>query len=129
MDPNGPRSDPDTICLNGLTLTAVVGVLPEERERAQPLRVDLSLEVDLTAAGVSDSLGDTVDYSAVCDLVADVAAESRPLLLEKLAADLATAILAFDQRISAVRISLDKLRPPVAHQVATTGVCITRRAR
>lgn len=31
MDPNGPRSYPDTICLTGLTLTAVVGVLPEER--------------------------------------------------------------------------------------------------
>ncbi|MFV0316486.1 MAG: dihydroneopterin aldolase [Microthrixaceae bacterium] len=119
---------PDTIEVRGLTLTAIVGVLPEERERPQPLRLDLSIEVDLIAAGLSDALADTVDYAAVCDRVVQVAQSSRPQLLEKLAADMAAAVLALDNRMSAVRVCLDKLRPPVPHQVDSTGVCITRRA-
>ncbi len=129
MDDGSPVSRADTIELAGLVLTAVVGVLPEERERAQPLRVDLSLEVDLTAAGISDDLNDTVDYSAVCDRVAEVGATSRPELLEKLAADMAAAVLECDPRVSAVRIGVAKLRPPVPHQLDSSGVCITRRSR
>lgn len=129
MDGGSPLPTPDTIELAGLGLTAVVGVLPEERDRAQPLRVDLSLEVDLTAAGISDDLADTVDYSAVCDRVADVAATSRPELLEKLAAEMADAVLDCDPRVSAVRIRIEKLRPPVPHQLDSSGVCITRRSR
>ena len=118
----------DRIELRGLRVTAVVGVLPEERERAQPLELDLALSVDLSAAGVSDALGDTVDYGAVCDTVVARAATTEPLLLERLAAVLAEAVLALDSRIEAVELAVRKLRPPVPHDLASSGVRITRRA-
>lgn len=119
----------DRIELRGLRLTAVVGVLPEERERAQPIEIDLDLDVDLTAAGESDALDDTVDYGAVCDLVAAVVAGEAPLLLERLAGRIAAGVLASDRRIDAVEVSVRKLRPPVPQDLATSGVRVRRRAR
>jgi dihydroneopterin aldolase len=119
--------EPDRIELRGLRLTAVVGVLPEERERAQPLEVDLVIEADTTAAGLSDDLADTVDYGSVCDVVAATAKGAEPLLLERLAALLADAVLGLDGRIDAVELAVRKLRPPVAHVLDSSGVRIVRR--
>jgi dihydroneopterin aldolase len=55
------RIRPDRIELRGLRALGTHGVLPEEKERAQPFEVDLALEVDLRPAGRSDALADTVD--------------------------------------------------------------------
>ena len=118
---------PDQIELRGLRVVAVVGVLEEERDRAQPLEVDLSLAVDTSAAGLSDALADTVDYGAVCDVVGSVARTSEPLLLERLAALFAEAVLGLDGRITAVEVAVRKLRPPVPHDLASSGVRIVRR--
>ena len=116
----------DVIELRGLRLTAVVGVLPEERERAQPLELDLDVVVDLRAAGESDELDDTVDYGALCDLVEALVLSDHPLLLERLAERITTAVLAADERITAVDLSVRKLRPPVPQDLATSGVRIRR---
>lgn len=127
-DPNPPTTvASDRIEIRGLRFTAVVGVLPEERTRAQPVEVDLDLEADLAAAGESDDLGRTVDYGAVCDLVADTIAAHQPELLERLAELIAQAVLAADGAIASVTVALRKLRPPVAHHLASAGVRITRR--
>lgn len=117
---------PDVIELRGLRVVGVVGVLAEERVRAQPLELDVDLEVDLTAAGVADDLDATVDYGEVCDRLAAVAASSRPQLLERLAADLAVEALAVDPSIDAVTVAVRKLRPPVPHDLASSGVRIRR---
>ena len=45
----------DRIEIHGLRVMTVVGVLPHERELAQPLRFDLSLDVDLRDAGAATS--------------------------------------------------------------------------
>ena len=109
----------DTIELRGLRVVGVVGVLAEERERAQPLEIDLDVDVDLTAAGVCD---------VVVATVAGPGAE-RPELLERLAASIAEAVLGRDDRIGAVTVSVRKLRPPVPHDLSTSGVRIRRQRR
>lgn len=116
----------DRIELRGLRLVAIVGVLPEERTRAQPLELDVDLAVDMSAAGGSDALDDTVDYGAVCDTLARVADEARPQLLERLAVLLADAVLALDPRIGEVQLAVRKLRPPVPHALSSSGVRVTR---
>jgi dihydroneopterin aldolase len=116
----------DRIELRGLRLVGVVGVLPEERTRAQPLELDVDLAVDMAAAGASDALDDTVDYGAVCDTLAAVVAELRPELLERLAVALAEAVLALDGRIAQVDLAVRKLRPPVPHALTSSGVRVTR---
>lgn len=116
----------DLIELRGLRLLGICGALPEERERAQPLEFDIDVEADLSVAGSSDALGDTVDYGALCGRVAAVVAGGTPELLEHLAARVATAVLEVDLRITATTIAVRKLRPPVPHALDSSGVRVRR---
>jgi dihydroneopterin aldolase len=118
----------DAIELRGLRLSGVVGVLPHEQEQAQPLELDLDVVVDLGPAGTSDDLADTVDYGALCAIVEGRVVGERYALLEALAEQVASSILAADARIEQVTVAVRKLRPPVAQQLATSGVRITRPA-
>ena len=107
-------------------MLASIGVLPEELERAQPVEIDLDVHLDLAAAGASDSLGDTVDYGQLCEVVSVVATATHVMLLETLAERVAAAVLATDRRIATVTVGARKLRPPVALDLGTAGVRITR---
>lgn len=118
----------DRIEINGLRVMTVIGVLPHEREAAQPLQVDLSLHVDLHDAGYSDELADTANYGAVTEAVADLARESKDLLLERLAHKIAEAVLTFD-RVEAVDVLLTKLRPPIPEDVGASAVRLHRTRR
>ncbi len=119
-------STADRIELRGLRLVGICGVLPEERERPQPLELDIDVYGFLGRAGHSDDLHDTVDYGGVCDTVAAVVAESQAQLLEHLADLVAEALLVEHRHISAVTVTVRKLRPPVPHQLASSGVRIHR---
>jgi dihydroneopterin aldolase len=115
----------DRIEVRALRLVGVHGLLPEERSRPQPFEIDLDLEVDMEAAGTSDSILDTADYGAAIDRAVAVVAGPPHDLLESLAAAIAGAVLQ-DAHVRSVTVAVRKLRPPVAHPVASTGVRITR---
>ena len=118
----------DRIQLRGLRVIGTHGVLPEERTRAQPFEVDLDLSVDLALAAGSDRLADTVDYAAVAETTAKIVSGAPSYeLLEALAGAIAEAALAANLRITAVTVNLRKLQPPLAVDIATVGVQITRR--
>jgi dihydroneopterin aldolase len=119
---------PDRIELRGLRASGICGVLPEERERPQPLEVDLDIVADLSKAGRSDSLEDTVDYGAICSIVERVITTEGFNLLERLADRIAEVVLA-DDGVAEVEVAVRKLRPPVPQQLATSGVRITRSRR
>lgn len=115
----------DQIRISELRAMAVVGALPHEREAAQPLQIDLVLDVDLHDAGRSDELGETVHYGLVADQVSALVTESKDVLLERLATRIADEVLTFG-RVEAVEVELTKLRPPIAVDAATTSVRIRR---
>jgi 7,8-dihydroneopterin aldolase/epimerase/oxygenase len=117
----------DRILIRDLRVLGVHGVLPEERERAQPFAVDIVAWVDMAAAQRSDSLSDTVDYGALAQVAADVVAQRSFQLLEALAGRLAEALLVTDQRLEAVEVTVRKLQPPLALDLGSTGVCVLRR--
>ena len=116
----------DVIELRGLRVSGIVGVLAHERTQVQPLDIDLDVVADLAPAGASDDLADTIDYGALCAVAEEVVATTEFALLEALAERIATSLLAADTRIEAVTVSVRKLRPPVAQQLSTSGVRITR---
>src|SRR5262245_50694915 len=103
----------------------VHGVLPEEQARPQPFGVDVELVVDATAAGESDDLDDTVDYSAVCESVSRVVASESYRLLERLATRIAEVCRA-DPRVVGVVVEVRKLHPPVRAQLDHVAVRIER---
>jgi dihydroneopterin aldolase len=117
----------DRIQLRGLRAVGTHGVLPEEKSRAQPFEIDLDLAVDLGLAGRSDLLSDTVDYAGIAETVVGIVSGASSFqLLEALAGAVADATLACDDRIAAVTVHLRKLQPPLAMDIATVGVRITR---
>ncbi len=120
-------ADTDRIELRGLRVLGLVGLLPEEQSRAQPLEVDIEIEADLAAAGASDRVEDTIDYSAICAIAERIITAERFDLLETLAHRLVEAVMA-DERARQVTVAVRKLRPPVPHHLDTCGVRI-RRAR
>lgn len=115
----------DRIELRGLVVVGICGALPEERERAQPLEIDVDVVADLSAAGASDVLADTLDYGAITATIERVVLEGRPQLLEHLTQNIADAVLE-DTRVLSVTVTVRKLRPPVPQALATSGVRITR---
>jgi dihydroneopterin aldolase/2-amino-4-hydroxy-6-hydroxymethyldihydropteridine diphosphokinase len=115
----------DQIHITGLRAVAIVGALPHERELAQPLRIDLILDVDLHDAGTSDELGDTVHYGEVAERVIAVVQESKDVLLERVAARIVDVAFTFD-RVDAVDVLVTKLRPPIVVDAETTAVRLNR---
>jgi dihydroneopterin aldolase len=115
----------DRIELRGLRVLGTHGALAEEQGRAQPFEVDLDLELDLAAALATDQVEDTVDYGAVADVACRVVATESFRLLESLAARIADAVMA-DDRLRSVTVTVRKLRPPVAADLASAGVRLTR---
>jgi len=113
-----------TILVQGLEILGVHGVLPEEQTRAQPFAVDLELVTDLEPAGRSDALEDTVDYGAVIDAAVRVVQTERYQLLERLAARI-VAVCKEDPRVTAVTVTVRKLRPPVPAAVEFVGVRVS----
>ncbi len=116
---------PDRIEIRALRLVGTHGLLPEEQSRGQPFEVDLDVHADLAAAGRTDSMGDTVDYGEVVERAAAVVTGRSYRLLEALAEGIAEAVLA-DTRVTSVRVGVRKLHPPLAADLASVGVRITR---
>jgi len=74
---------------------------------------------------MSDDLAETTNYAEILTLATRVARDGQFLLLETLAYRVAREVLAFDDEIDAVTVSVRKLRPPVPQDVATVGVRCT----
>lgn len=107
---------------------ALCGVLPEERARRQPFEIDVDVFVDLSRAGTTDALDDTVDYGALCQSIDDLATDEQYSLLERFATRVAEVVLATPS-VAAVTVNIRKLRPPVPQPLSTSGVSIHRTKR
>ncbi len=115
----------DRIELRGLRLLGRHGALAGEQDTAQPFEIDLEVEADLTAAAQDDDLAKTVDYSLVVEKAAEIVGKRQYRLLEALAGAIASGILEIPA-VQAVTVTVRKLRPPVAADMASAGVRLRR---
>lgn len=115
----------DRIEVRGIRVVGRHGLLEEERARSQPFEVDVTLECDLTAAGRSDDISDTVNYGTLTETVANIVGCESHLLLERLAQRIADEV-SEDPRVTAIVVAVRKLRPPIPVDVASAGVSIRR---
>ena len=116
----------DQIQVRGLELLLYCGVLPHEKSQVQPFRFGIDLFVDLYEAGASDNLEHTVNYGALIDELVAVLPSEKFELLERLAQRTVEIAFGFD-RVNAVTVEVQKLRPPVAAHASSTGVRIHRQ--
>jgi FolB domain-containing protein len=102
-----------------------VGINPEERKTPRHVFIDLTMHVDLAAAGRSDDISDTVDYRTVRDAVYALVSNSSFGLIEALAEAVAACCLE-DRRVRRVDVVLEK--PGALRHAAGVAVSITRPA-
>jgi dihydroneopterin aldolase len=115
----------DVIQVRDLRLWAHVGVLDFERREGQWFELDLELSVDLSAAGRSDALGDTLDYS---QLIAALQQQARSLCCQTLEHYSERILDQIEELYGPVptRLELRKCQAPVA---GFGGVVAVRRWR
>lgn len=106
---------PDRIHIEGLELSAFIGVPDEERAAAQRLTVSLRLEPVGDFTALADEIGSTVDYHAVCDAVKALSLARPRRLIETLAGEIAALVLG-RFAVRAVEVELRKyILPDTAH--------------
>lgn len=116
----------DLIEIKGLFGFGHHGLFDDERETGQGFLVDAYLELDLTAASRSDLLIDTINYSAVCDLILAQVVGPPVTLIERLAGQIADLILLEYPKVKSVRVTVHKPDAPVAAKVKDISVSIER---
>ncbi len=116
----------DKIIIENLQFYGYVGVTPAEREVGQRLVVSLEAVYDLSRAGASDQLDDTISYAALAETVQEVGLATRCHLLEFMAAEMVRAVL---ERfpVQEVRLRLLKRPPPTDTIIEAAGVELYRR--
>ena len=115
----------DEVILKGLRFEGRHGVSTAERAVPQPFEVDLILGLDLRAAGRTDSLDKTVDYSLAYREVRHIVEEESFRLLEALAERIAERVLRLNRVIRA-DVVVKKLRPPIAGDYDYVAVRLQR---
>lgn len=114
----------DRIELRGMSFMGRHGVRDAERESAQEFRVDVEVKADLAAAGRSDRLDDTVDYTKIRAAAREVIEGPSRQLLESLAAAIAERVLKLE-RVEAVSVRVAK-RPASMQPIDAATVHIKR---
>lgn len=102
----------DTIHINDIRCYGYTGYLPEEQVLGQWFKVDLSISLDLTIAGKSDRLEDTLDYRQAIAIVKNQIQNAKFALVEKLATAIADEILKLNL-VQQVRVQLSKPAAPI----------------
>lgn len=97
----------DRITIRNIRAYGKHGTLPHERDYLQPLDIDVELEADLSQARASDVLAHTIDYATIHSRIISIARTQSFALLERLAEELARALLT-DPRVTFATVTVSK---------------------
>ena len=107
----------DLITISDLEVHYRVGVTEAERAQPQRLLLTIVMEHDFTQAAGSDDLADTIDYYAVAQQLLHFGDDCHWELIETLATDIASMILA-DFKARRVTVEIKKFIIPEARHVS-----------
>jgi dihydroneopterin aldolase/2-amino-4-hydroxy-6-hydroxymethyldihydropteridine diphosphokinase len=115
----------DSIKLTGISAEGIHGVLDFEHEKPQPFVVDAELFLDVSKAGRSDDLADTVDYGQIASRIVSVIEGEHVDLIETLAERIASSILQ-TAAIKRVKLTVHKPQAPIRVPFDDVSVSIER---
>ena len=115
----------DTVHIEQLELDCIIGINPWERLTKQRITIDIEITADLSAAGKSDAIEDTINYRTIAKAVTSEIEESSYGLVEAMAARIVEICLE-DERAQSVIVTIRK--PGAVRKAAAVGV-IVRRSR
>jgi dihydroneopterin aldolase len=117
----------DKILMKKMVFYGYHGVFEDEKNQGQEFIVDMELMLDLSQAGKTDRVEDTVSYADVYQLVKMIVEGPSYNLIERLADELAGRVLENFNLIGEVQIKVRKPGAPVDGEFEYFGVEICRK--
>lgn len=117
----------DEIAVRGMTFYGYHGAKPEEKTLGQRFVVDVLVRADLSAAGKSDDLADTVDYGQIHRAVRAVVEGESLNLIEAVATRICVAVLKISDLIEEAETIVRKPSAPIAGVLEGAEVRMVRR--
>lgn len=103
----------DKIIIKGLKIYAFHGVNKEEKDQGQNFIIDAVLYVDLSKAGNTDKVSDTVSYAKVTKTIIKTVNEKSYDLLEKVATRIIQQVFNEFLSIKKVDVTIKKPEAPI----------------
>ena len=116
----------DKIFLQGLEAFCIIGTLSRERQKKQPVLIDLEFSAPVRAPAQTDDLKKALDYKKIASYTTSFVAQSRFYLLETLAERLAETLL---QKFPIKHICLRVSKPKAIPHTQKVGVSILRKKK
>ena len=113
----------DTVRIERLELDCIIGINPWERLTKQSITIDIEMNADLSAAGKSDAIEDTINYRDISKAVTAEIEASSYGLVEALGARVAEICLE-DEKTQSVEVTVRK--PGAVRKAEAVGVVIRR---
>lgn len=112
-----------TVFIEDLRIDCIIGVHETERQRPQPLLVRVELDTDIAAAARSDDIRDAVDYSAVANLLRELAMSRGHHLIEAFAHEALESIF---EHYRCERAAIEIRKPEAIRDANAAGVRLER---
>lgn len=115
----------DVVEIKDLLVRGIVGINPDEREKAQDIVINVKMWTDTRPAAASDSIDEAVNYRTVSKAIISNVESGSPMLVERMAAEIAQVCFDTDRRVDEVEVSVEK--PGALRFARSVGVTIRRR--
>ncbi len=116
----------DKIFVNQMEFYGYHGVFPEENRLGQRFVVDLIIETDLSAAGKSDQLDDSINYGELYAVCKEVVEGEQYNLVEAIAEQIASRMLTQFSNVQTCTVKVFKPDPPIPGHYKSVAVEIKR---
>ena len=115
----------DTVMINGLQFTCIIGMLPEERISEQRVIINAELYTDFNQVSQSDSIAHTVNYTEAADLLVAESKKCQAEMVEFLGNHLINAL---KERFAdgLIGVTIEVLKPDILNNVDSVGIRMTR---
>ena len=115
----------DRIDIYDLRVPGIIGIKPDERLIKQDVLVNATLWVDTRPAAESDDIVDAVNYRSVTKAMIAHIESGKPMLVERLVAELAAICFEQSKQVAEVQVSVQK--PGALRHARSVGITIRRR--
>jgi FolB domain-containing protein len=113
----------DQIFIKDLLVRGIIGINDWEREKPQDILINITVSADLSKAGKSDNIADSINYRTIAKKAQAKAETAQRLTVEALAADIANICLE-EPGVLKVRVKVEK--PNAVRFARSVGVEVER---
>ena len=113
----------DQVFIKDLLVRGIIGVNDWEREKPQDILINIAISADLSAAGESDDISDSVNYKTIAKKAQAKAETAQRLTVEALAADIAKLCL---EEPGVLKVCVKIEKPNAVRFARSVGVAVER---